>query len=83
MRTVSEEKISAFCEVYETALVNAITDYPEEYCYPLSAIPGVIDKMHQAFVAGTYNHDGRALRNACKALGIKHTRTAMEVYFKG
>jgi hypothetical protein len=82
-RTIQEQKVTTFCEAYETALTNAVLDHPEEYCYPLSAVPGVIDKMRRAFIAGTYNHNSRAIRAACKALSIKHTRTAMETYFQG
>lgn len=39
--------------------------------------------MIASFQRGDYNHDGRAIKATCKALGIKHTRTAIEAYFNG
>ena len=81
MRTVNESQIDRFCAVYTIALEEAITTHPDEYCYPVSEVPLVIAKMRKAFIAKTYNYEGRAIRNTCKSLGIPHTVKAMEAFF--
>jgi hypothetical protein len=67
-------------EAYETALVAAVTEHPDEYGYPVSDVPKVVERMRAAIQRGSYNHDGYAFKSACKALGIKYTRSAIEAF---
>ena len=38
------------------------------------------EKMIAGLVDGSANHDGSGIKRACKAVGIKHTRTAIRAY---
>lgn len=77
------ERVETFVSFYGPALMKATEDYPEEYFYKGPDVAGVVSRMRAAFISGSYNHDGRAIKAACKAVGIKHTRTAMEAFFNG
>ena len=80
-RTVSREKLDEFVGVYHAELTKAVAEHPEDYGYSVENVPGVVVKMRRAFEDGTYNCGGRAIRAACRTLGIKHTRASMELYF--
>lgn len=75
--------LDIFMLIYQHELEQVVQQYPEEYGYPVDAVPGVAAKMRVAFIAGTYNKDGRAIARTCKRLGIKHTRKALDAYFRG
>jgi hypothetical protein len=70
-----------FGKVYEPCLREMLRKHPEQYCYPESFVPDVVNRMVLAFTAGTYSQDGPAVRMACRQLGIKPTRRAMEEFF--
>jgi hypothetical protein len=70
-----------FGKVYGPCLEECLRRYPEQYFYPPSFVPDVVNRMILAFTAGTYSQDGPAVRMACKRLGINHTRRAMEAFF--
>ena len=74
--------IETFMEAYIPALADAVVKFPHEYGFPVSEVETVAAKMRAAFERGSFNHDGRAIKAACKAVGIKHTRTAILAYFK-
>ncbi len=69
-----------FAQVYAEELQKAVLAYPEEYVWPVENVPTVAQKMIQAFRAGTYNKDSRAIKATCKRLNIKHTYTAINAY---
>ena len=71
-----------FAQVYTEELEKAVLKYPEEYVWPVENVPTVAAKMIQAFRAGTYNKDSRAMKATCKRLNIKHTYTAINAYLK-
>ena len=75
-------KLEIFMVEYTVALADAVKKYNAEYGYPVSAVPGVVAKMKAALVLGSYNHDGRGFKGACKALGIKYTKKAIEEYLE-
>lgn len=77
------EPIDQWMAVYETQLLKAVTEHPDEYPWPLTNVPFVAKKMREAFERGSYNKDGRAIKATCKHFGIKHTYTAIEMFFKG
>lgn len=79
-RIVHPGNLQAFMEVYGPALLYAVQTDPDEYAFPEADVPKVVDRMRQAFERGSYNHDGRAIKAACRALGIKHTRKAIEAF---
>lgn len=80
-RKANEKNVDRFCAVYTVTLADAIRNHPDEYCYPVSEVPSVIAKMRKAFIAGTYNYNGRAIAAACKSLGMPHRMKAMEAFF--
>lgn len=71
--------IGEFMGVYRAAFYECCDAYPTEY--RVGSAETTLGRMQAAFITGSYNHDGKALRLACRALGIKHTRTAMEAFF--
>lgn len=73
--------LERFMEVYRRQLLAAVTQYPGEYAFGPQDVGKVSDRMKAAFIAGSYNTDGRAIKATCKELGIKHTRKAMEEFF--
>lgn len=80
MRTIHPGNLQCFMDVYLPALVDAVRNHPSEYAFPESEAPIVAERMRAAFERGSYNHDGRAIKAACKALGIKHTRKSIEEF---
>lgn len=74
------KNLQAFMDIYRAALADAVAKHPDEYAWPLADVPVVAARMEAAIVRGSYNHDGRAFKATCKALGIKHTRKAIGEY---
>lgn len=75
--------IDAFMAAYGPALAKARSEHPDEYAWPESLLPTVLERMRAALVRGSFNHDGYAMKGACKTLGIKHTRKAIVAYLSG
>lgn len=74
--------LDTFATVYREELHRAVSTNPANYpWFPSRSVDTVADKMIAAFAAGTFNHDGEAIKAACKRLGIPHTRRAMLTYF--
>ena len=82
MNKVNEEKLNQFMAVYEPAIREAATNFPNEYFFPASHAPIVAGKMKNALINNTFNHDGRAIKITCKKLGIKHTVKAINEYLR-
>ena len=76
-----EQQVETFVSFFATELAKAVVERPDEYGFPVDEVPIVVNRMRQAFIRGSYNHDGVAIRRTCKCLGLKHTRTAMEAWF--
>jgi len=72
--------LDTFMVAYRAGLAKAVAEHPDEYGMRPEAVPHVADKMQVAIERGTFNHDGRGFRNACKALGIPHTRKAIVAF---
>lgn len=69
-----------FAQTYAEELEKAVLKFPEEYTWPVENVPTVAAKMIQAFRAGTYNKDGRAIKAVCKRLNLKHTYKEINAY---
>jgi hypothetical protein len=82
---VNAERFKLFNEAYRVALTQAVEKYPDDYPWARNGltIETVADRMMRAVEQNTHNHSGRAFRIACKALGIKHTRTAIRDNLEG
>ena len=75
-------QLEKFCAEYRHQLEVAVRDHPKDYKFMGSfTVDQVADKMVEAFKAGTYNKDGRAIKATCKTLGIKHTYRDINAYF--
>lgn len=72
--------LEAFLAAYEPALRAAHAADRERYAFPEDEIPDVIERTREAISTNRFNHDGPAYRAACKALGIKHTQTAIRAF---
>lgn len=69
-----------FLEVYAEKLKEALKLHPEEYAWPESELPKVLERMRAAIERGTFNKDGHAFKAACKELKIKHTYKAIKEF---
>lgn len=72
-----------FAAEYERQLRRAVETRPDQYCWPVEQVPAVAAKMMAAWDRRAANKDGLATVWTCKALGIKHTYTAIEAYLAG
>jgi len=79
---VNAGKLDSFMQHYAQALHKAVAEHNAEYGYPVEHVPVVVKKMKLAIENGSYNHDGRGFKGACKALGIKYTKKAIEEYLE-
>jgi hypothetical protein len=80
------ENIERFIEEYRRQLPVAVAKYVDDYPWAKPGAPGalttdiVADRMAAAIRKGSYNHNSHAFRLTCKALGFKHTKTAIEQF---
>jgi len=69
---------------YRYQLGKAVMLKPADYpWFPGISVDSVADKMTKAFAQGSYNKDGIAVKNTCKALGVSYTYKAINEYLKG
>lgn len=80
METFNAKRFKA---VYAEKLAEAMKDHPEEYSYPASDIPKVVEKMTSALAKGDANKDGYAIRRTCTALRIPFTYTGIKDFLQG
>jgi hypothetical protein len=73
-------KLDLFTAVYPLKLKEAHTARPDLYAFPAEEVPTVAARMVEAVRRGSYNHEGPAFKATCKALGIPHTRKAIEAF---
>ena len=69
-----------FLAVYREKLAAAITKHPDQYVWPIEELGPVMGRMTAALDRGSYSKDGLAFRATCRALGIKHTYTAINQF---
>lgn len=69
-----------FMDVYAEKLREARIKFPDQYAWPETEFELVLGRMRTAIERGTFNKDGQAMKATCKALGIKHTYTAIREY---
>jgi hypothetical protein len=80
---VNQARYEEFCTIYRRELHKATAEHPEEYVWSKGvSVDTVADRMSKAFADGTFNHDGRAIKATCKALGIPHTRKAIKAFME-
>ena len=68
-----------FMVAYENALSEDMAKHPERY--GRTSLHIVVERMRVAFEQGSYNQSSPAVRGACKAVGIKPTRTAINAFW--
>lgn len=78
-----ETKQAQFFRVYEEELNKAVRQYPDDYAFPPSKVPEVVERMKAAFLRQSYNKDGQAIKATCKQLGIKYTYKAINEFIQG
>jgi hypothetical protein len=94
MNDFAPDRFSAFSTAYRIGLTAAVVANPDDYTPNMVAsvtggsvsfggVPAVHAKMMEALKTGSFNHDGKGFKNACKAVGIKHTRRAILGFLKG
>jgi len=81
---MSDTNRERFIMALTAAYVELFANDPE-YAYSASRCTpeGLAVKMTDSMIANTANHEGAGFRKACKAVGLKHTRTAIRAYLKG
>ncbi len=80
--TLNSEHFQNFGRAYLDGLTQAHLTHPDDYGYKTEEVPIVCNRMLTKIASSPYgvNYDGQGLKNACKALGIKHTRKAIIEY---
>ncbi len=79
--THNEEQLKVFLGIYTGKLAEAVERSPDKYCYPVSEVPQVVERMRVAILRGSYSlHSSPAFKATCKALGIKFTYKAVREY---
>ena len=82
---VNADKLATFMAVYRVKLPEAVALNPDYYhWHSVEKVSSdvVADRMEKAFASGSYHHEGKALQMTCKALGLKHTRKAIEAFLE-
>ncbi len=69
-----------FYAVYVGNLRYQVETHPEQYRWPANEAPAVAVRTVYGLATGIANKDSAAIKAACKALGIKHTYTALRAY---
>jgi hypothetical protein len=77
------ENFSGFIRTYEQELIKARKDFPNDYIWPESEFPKVMERMTRAIRKRSFNKEGHAFKNTCKRLGLKYTYTAIDTFLKG
>jgi hypothetical protein len=75
--------LDRFMEVYAKHLADVRREYPDQYAWPETLLPTVVERMRAAVARGSYNKDGYAFKRTCKEFGIKYTYTAINEFIKG
>lgn len=86
---MNQDKFKEFSEAYREGLEKAVLSHPEDY-FTQGATPAqyadiVSKRMMGNIAAGKHysnNYDSPGFRNACKKVGIKHTRKAIFEYLE-
>jgi hypothetical protein len=81
---MDEVRLGFFNDAYLAGLTKAASE--GKCAWPAEQAHVVHRKMMDAIRERGFksvNHDGPGFRYACKQLGIKHTRTAIEAYLRG
>lgn len=71
--------METFFTEYAKQLEIAMRDFPDDYM-PGIALTTILERMKIALQKGSYNKDSRSFKATCKALGIKHTYTAINSF---
>jgi hypothetical protein len=71
-----------FCEEYERQLAIAVAEHPGEYLFKQDRVSFVAGKMATAFKTGSYNKDGRAVKQTCKVLNIPYTYAGINQFLE-
>lgn len=81
-KAAAMEPIDRFMAAYEPALYEALRKHPEEFAYTADEVPGFLPRWRQTLLTEDFNHDGYAMRGACKRLGIKCTKQALIAFLR-
>lgn len=68
-----------FARLYTEALTLAVTNHPDDYAYPVSAVPETVNRMMAAIERGGFNNSP-TLKRVARKLGIKDTLSGIRAY---
>ena len=72
--------LDTFMATYRKKLIEAREKYPEVYDWAPNELDARCARLRRGIIDGTYLRSGHALRATCKALGIRCTYAAINVY---
>lgn len=84
---VQQERLDTLMSHFADILPRMIDEHPDMYIYPKTDVPKVVARIKTALErTGGVNGviiDSPTWRAVCKALGIKHTKKALNAYLAG
>ena len=77
-----QEHFDIFMEAYSKNLAAALEKFPDQYAWPKSELPQVIERMKAAIKKGSFNKDSHAFKATCKELKIPYTYQGIKSYLE-
>lgn len=80
MSHIHPGNFECFMDEYAKQLRVSIEVNPQDYAWSVAEFDTVLARMRLAIERGSFNKDTPAFKRTCKALGIKHTYTAIREF---
>lgn len=69
-----------FMQEFCNQLADLHAQNPRRYKWPITELPNVVGRMKTSLVYNGYEKDAPAVKATCKALGIKNTYEAINMF---
>lgn len=81
--SINPVRLRLFADTYHSSLEEAVRQYPEDYpWHKTKPVKMVVESMVLAVERGSYNKDGRAMKNTFKKLGLAYTYKALDSWLR-
>jgi hypothetical protein len=73
-------KLDIFMDTYAKKLEEAHEKHPDQYAWPKSDLPKILERMRAAVEKGSFNKDSHAFKATCKELNIPYTYAGIKQF---